>query len=525
MAGINITNLEAARAACSTLEDATAKHKVVYDTAAVGGPFNTLANANPDLGTNFINELKQSVSDIYNFLSNHILPAAQAMVASDVSTGGGTGGTGGGGYSGGGGGGGVTPGGVDPTPETPIVPMDDSDVTDDTPLDEESIIPAGSEIAEVVTEELEEMPLTKEDSLIGSIVDLSKQNDETLDEFLTDPNNAETIKDLLLKSPYLSDDLKAELKDMDPYAVQAAILQLLMGEQPAAFNINTLNLDVIYTYLEKVAEDNSITIEQLLNDEEYADLLKNTLLSFGAVIDLYEQWEDMPSKDVQKMLLKLYSGDEVDNIPTTAVEITRNLVDSVCDATEIYYEDLLMDQDYADTLKKGAQELGKSLLFAKTTTNFKEKTMTKVMQSLFNGENPGALGMDKSELDSFKSELDELAKKNNVSTETLLTNSQYADSVKECLANSEYCDGIGAIFENSPSEISQNVASNLYKKATDIEAFESDKANEGKEYPINRSAIITENLDILVDNLKELNKKVSVEATASVTTSEATMTA
>ena len=117
-------------------------------------------------------------------------------------------------------------------------------------------------------------------------------------------------------------------------------------------------------------------------------------------------------------------------------------------------------------MKKAAQEFGKSSSFVSTLTKYSTKGMNDVLTSLYNGTNTKALGMDSSKVAGFKQEVDSFAKSNGISTESLLTNSSYADKAKECLASSKNASGVGSIYKNVGSNISQNVMKNIYNTKT-----------------------------------------------------------
>ena len=87
--------------------------------------------------------------------------------------------------------------------------------------------------------------------------------------------------------------------------------------------------------------------------------------------------------------------------------------------------------------------------------------------------------MTNEEVTSFKAEVDALAKQQGVTTNQLLSNEKYADSVKEMLTNSQNAKEVGLIYSKRDSKVHQSVVKNLY--ATEIET--KSKSNETKDVP------------------------------------------
>ncbi len=81
---------------------------------------------------------------------------------------------------------------------------------------------------------------------------------------------------------------------------------------------------------------------------------------------------------------------------------------------------------------------------------------------MFDGSNYKAYGMTEESVESFRKEIDSLAQANNTTAEKLLSNSQYADAVKDSLLSSDSASGVGMIYKDQDASVSQNVAKNLY---------------------------------------------------------------
>ena len=323
---------------------------------------------------------------------------------------------------------------------------------------------------EIDLSSLEKLDLKNIDGVVQTLKDMAKNKGKGIDEILADTSFADELKKLLLASTYIPEELKTILTNADSQIVRETFQAIMKGEHPQIFDINTLNLSIVYAHLSEIANQNGITLEQLLSDPKYSELLKTSLRGFEDVVKLFKEWSSLSAEECQAMLLKLYDGDGIDKIPITAVSVVRTFAGTIAEETKIAVEELLTDTKYAEVLKQGVEELGKTCVFFGATSHYSDEGMRETVSSLFNGKNYKAFGMDSNDVTAFKTEMDSLAKTNGVTVDKLLSDSKYADTVKEALSSSKNAEGVGSIFKNSESSVSQNVAKNLY--STKIETSE-----------------------------------------------------
>lgn len=442
---------------------------------AIDSPFGPLNTFDPPMGKSYDNEISTGVSAIYSFLeslksaidvlidtANYDGEEEKAKDDTKVESQ-----SAGGGSNSGGGGGSSSSGGKDtttPTEDVPIVLPEDVI----TPTEEDGMgksLTDALNLKDMVSSEIEKMSLEDSSKITDGLINLAKAKSVPLDTFILDTENVPEIRKLLLAAPF-SDGLKENLTSASDAVIQAVALSIVLGEPPEAYGLNTLNLGVIYSMLSQVAEDNGISIDQLFNYSE-SGLLSNTLSSLDSFCTAAESWNKLDAEAVQSNLLKLYDGNEVEKIPTTVVETARDFVDYLSEETDIYYEDLLRDKDYASSLKTGVTELAKSIKTVAGYANCDGKNGTANLKTLFSGERPSTLSMDSTEVGAFKTDIDTLAKANNTTSETLLTDAKYADSVRDYIEKSSNCEGIGGIFRKSESSVLQNVARNIYNSKED----------------------------------------------------------
>ena len=194
---------------------------------------------------------------------------------------------------------------------------------------------------------------------------------------------ADKIKEVTLKSQYIPDDIKELLMNSDSKIVQKSLASIMSGNDSEIFNLNSLNLDIIKKRLENVANANDITINQLLTDDKYTNILKEALGEFEDVSQQLIKWDDMEPEEYQKKLLSVYDGDQIDDVKSNTINIIRDFTDYISDATDIVPEELLVQTKYADVMKKAAQEFAKSSIFISASSNYSNEGISGVIKTLF----------------------------------------------------------------------------------------------------------------------------------------------
>ncbi len=463
---VGIINLEAGQDAANSLKSAASNVLVAKETGL--SVLNPLTQVTPDLGSHFINELLASLTDIYNFLNDTLYSSADSYFQPED---GGDDDQGGGGGPSGSGSGSDTSGGDDDDDddtgtETPVTTPETTPTTkpqETTPETTPETQPIELvQLEEIDTSALEQLSLDDLYGVIDEVSQLASIGGKTLDEVLQSDEYSDKIKEILLSSPYVSQEFKDIITDLDSSVVRVLLEYILNGNSPEIFDLNTLNLGIVYSILEETAQEYGILINELISNPKYTSILKDKLSSFGNVIDLIKGWEDLSNEDFQVQLRAFYYGDVSEEFPDEDVSVTRAYVDYLAEACDVYYEDLLNDSSYAETLKEGAIQFGKSLSFFQATSFFSDEGIRENVSGMFDGSNYKAYGMTEESVESFRKEIDSLAQANNTTAEKLLSNSQYADAVKDSLLSSDSASGVGMIYKDQDASVSQNVAKNLY---------------------------------------------------------------
>ncbi len=432
-------NLESAQAAIDELKNSNNKVSIATQSFSTSA-FNPLCSINPDLASNYVTEFTNSLAETYTF-AEKIYTALLQYINNIVNIEG------------------VTPdpnpgpshsgnssGGQDNIPNAPIV----------APVDQ------GKQISNDLTNSIDGLNLKDLDGVVDELINISKEKGKGIDEILIDEKLSEELKNALLSSPYITDELKEVLNKLDSDTIRKTMLSIMNGERPETFEFNALNIGIVYAYLMQIASEKEITMEQLLNDSQYSDILKTALGDFDDVVEIIKSWEDLSAVEYQERLLKIYDGDDIGDLNNKSVSIIRTFSDYISDATEIVCEELLTDNKYAEVLKTATQQFAKTAIYMNATSHFSTKGMIETVSGILTGKNPEALGMTNEEIVGFKSEIDSLAQNKGISTETLLSNSSYANDVNDVLKNSANAEDIGIIYQKSDATVAQNVVKNIY---------------------------------------------------------------
>ena len=381
MSNINITNLEAGKAAGENLKSGIIN--LIDSLRNDSNTFSSLAAIDPSMEGNFQTEYNRSIEDIYNFLSNNIYAAILEYFKDDnsdeVETPRGPGSNNRNGISSGGNNYGTPEQNNDAVPAVVDIP----DVPD---LDFKIEDKKKEDLSKIDKSPVEKMSLRDFDGMLNELIELAKLQNVTLDELLLNEKYSSLIKEVMLASPYVSKDFKNTLSKIDASSVRQLFLNAIKGDYPELFNINALNLEITRSYLEKIAEENGITVDELLNNKEYQKLLKDTLSKYDNVIDLIKGWEDLGADEFQDQLKSFYLGDVPEEFPNEDILATRSFVDTLAGECDVSYEEFLNDASYAETLKDGAVQCGKTMKYFETLTHTSDDMLFKDTKEIYNAK-------------------------------------------------------------------------------------------------------------------------------------------
>lgn len=330
-----------------------------------GNPFQAMTNFNPTIGATYIEELKNSMEEL--LIESQKMSVAVSNYAGITSqednddpwTGGGGYSGGGGGYSGGGGSSG------NDSPQTPSTPA--------------SVEKAQKIVDAIDTTSLEKLDLSALDNFVEILRDMSGKEGKGIDEILADDKYNDEIKKRLLESQYIPDELKKILTENDSIVSRLLLNDIMSGKRLDIFELNSVNLDVMYEYLNKVATENNITFSDFISKEQHTDLLKNTLSQLEDCKNVIRSWDNLSVEDYQTKLLNVYDGDGIGDMKENTVGVLRTFVKYLEDKSGVSSEEMLTQTKYADTIKSAVQEFGKSTIFASTLPKYSNSGISSVL--------------------------------------------------------------------------------------------------------------------------------------------------
>ena len=465
MADVNITSFEGLQAASTSVQSGLRHLQMAGDTLN-SNPFAGLAACDPDLITPYINVLAEALTATYDLanktynaievLATEPLPDDPGETPTDPGDGNGNGG-----------------GGVNTNPPGTsgggsVTPPQDGDTETPPEVEEPTVEEPELEPMDIDTSVLRDLPLKEIDGVVDTIIGLAENKKLGIDEYLESDDYSEELKQALLKSEFIPDDLKEQLLAADSIIVRKLFQAIMNGEFPEIFELNPLNIGAAYAYLRRVAEENGITVEQLLTDEQYTETLKGGLQSFDGVVDFCKEIDNVEPEAYQDKLLEVWDGSNIEGKSDGTVFAIRDYIsyvaEQVSDADgDVAPEELLTNRDYAEVLKEATQQFAKSCVFLNSGAHMSDKGCRETIGGMMMGKNAKAMGMDKSTQEKFVAEVDNLAKQKGIKTETLLSDNQYADDIKDMLLNSENAQEVGAIYMKDNSDVSQHAVKNLYE--------------------------------------------------------------
>ena len=370
---MDIEKLEVGRQGCDLIEAIAQKVDISRQNASTA--FAPLTTIDPDVGTHLINELTTSLEEIQKFLKDVVFKSADEYYKKEEDnddipdttpqsiTPDGPG---------------VGPGGGTPK-ET--IPDTTPATTPDTTPSTSPIIDPDTNLVNINTKPLEEMKLSDLFGLMTEFIGLAEMKKMPLDELLASDVNADAIKEVLLKCPSTPKELKEAITDLDSQVVRKFIYDLLSGKYPEVFDLNNLNRVSFYKYLEIIAKNNGISVEELLKDSKYSKLLQDSVSGLDKTVELFKGWEEVSDETFQEQLKMFYYGDVESSFPDQDIYAARAYVDYLATECEVDYEELLNDKDYADDIQKGAQEFGKTLSFFNSISFFDQDNIQSTINS------------------------------------------------------------------------------------------------------------------------------------------------
>jgi len=174
------------------------------------------------------------------------------------------------------------------------------------------------ELLQLQLNEYEKLSLENLNGIAEELIKLAEQEGVTLDELLSNEKYKEKLQSILASSQYVPEDLKALILESDK-VTQELLKDISSGKYPSVIGFDDNTKKVYYNYLANIANANNITMDQLLTDDNYKDLLKKSFAVFSAVT---AELVGLTDDQITEKIKKVQSG-ELDGIDKDAAEVLK----------------------------------------------------------------------------------------------------------------------------------------------------------------------------------------------------------
>ena len=170
---------------------------------------------------------------------------------------------------------------------------------------------------------------------LGSIV---KTSNLSLSQLLS-TNNATIVKDMLLKSPNVSETIKQIIVSMDPNVLIAELKMLVSN---GTINVvDSENIKYLHDYLGNIAKTNNTTIGELVTDSNKKGLLYDSVNYYKGAVNHFNNISNNGIISIRRDLLNIYDGDGISDMDSNVVSSVRSIIDSLASDSHSSYEYLL----------------------------------------------------------------------------------------------------------------------------------------------------------------------------------------
>ena len=202
------------------------------------------------------------------------------------------------------------------------------------------------------------------DSYIKFMTALGSITGGKLTEYITNEKYATELKKLLLESPEISDDFKAQIKDMDAVTVQALLKNILVNID----GVSDLSKIVINKYTESENGKTEL-IAATKGNGFYED-----------VDVIYNEFSSILSKDAKltNSLQDIYDGANPD-VSDKTMDFVRIVIDELASSKNMTYNELLSESNES-MLRTEMESLSKSLAYFRTVNTLDSETASRIYQ-------------------------------------------------------------------------------------------------------------------------------------------------
>lgn len=225
----------------------------------------------------------------------------------------------------------------------------------------------------------ENMSMSDLKEVLSTLVSTASACGADLTALINDSKYSDKIKEALLNNVNINKDLKELYEVADPNVTQKLLNSIVNGSQEKVVGLNTETILAMKKYLSMIANDNGITFDELIGNQEYSEKVKAALKDFGAVSSYVSQ---LNGENIQESFGNVYDGNSVGNQSTGIINSIRSYISAVSDNNNVPSEELLFNKNNNDLLNSGINNLCKSSLYADTISYCNSSNILGILNTL-----------------------------------------------------------------------------------------------------------------------------------------------
>ena len=225
----------------------------------------------------------------------------------------------------------------------------------------------------------ENMSMSDLKEVLSTLVSTASACGADLTALINDSKYSDKIKEALLNNVNINKDLKELYEVADPNVTQKLLNSIVNGSQEKVVGLNTETILAMKKYLSMIANDNGITFDELIGNQEYSEKVKAALKDFGAVSSYVSQ---LNGENIQDSFGNVYDGNSVGNQSTGIINSIRSYISAVSDNNNVPSEELLFNKNNNDLLNSGINNLCKSSLYADTISYCNSSNILGILNTL-----------------------------------------------------------------------------------------------------------------------------------------------
>lgn len=222
------------------------------------------------------------------------------------------------------------------------------------------------------TSYLSKISLSDLQSVVDTLNTIATDKKVSIDQLLNDETLGASIKETFLKNVKLSETYRKMIVEGSSISLVTSLKALLNGEIEGAFGLDDDTELTLKSYLINIAKDNNLEYSDLIDTEANSKVLKKALSSMKKINPILSSFT---KENVQSSLLAIYDGDlGGTTLDETSQDIIRSNIDILSSATDINYEELLTEPEYAGEMLNVTERLQRTALYAELLSNCKSSS-------------------------------------------------------------------------------------------------------------------------------------------------------